>query len=110
MRRMMLFVAAVFVGSLGVLAGTAGAQTSPYVGGSTVVPATDPVTTVASAAVSPASAEVSPASTTAGALPVTGSDVAGLVGLSAILIAGGVVVLAVRRRTDHTPDALVAAS
>jgi LPXTG-motif cell wall-anchored protein len=107
MRRLMLVVGVVLIGSLGLLAQPAGAQaTSPYVGGSTVVPATDPVSTVAPAA---AAADVSPASTTQGSLPVTGSDVAGLVGIAVILIAAGTIVLIVRRRTDRKPAGLAAA-
>jgi LPXTG-motif cell wall-anchored protein len=110
MRKVMLLAGVLFVGLFGALALPAGAETvTPYVGGSTVVPNTDPVPTVAPAAVAAAPAEVSPASTTQGALPVTGADVAGLVALSAILIAGGVVVLLVRRRTDRLPDAVVTA-
>jgi LPXTG-motif cell wall-anchored protein len=93
----------VLVGSLGALAQPAGAQaTGAYAGASTSVPATDPQATVAADVVT-ASPQVEAATVSQGALPITGSDVIGLIGVAAVLIAAGAAVLVVRRRVDRTP-------
>jgi LPXTG-motif cell wall-anchored protein len=80
-----------------VLAQPAGAQsTDPYVGPTTIVSPTEPP-----ASVSPASqAQVAPATQSRGTLPVTGTDVAGLVGIAAALILIGGVAVMVRRRLE----------
>lgn len=82
------------------LAQPAAAQSNgAYVGRSTNVPATDPVTTrVATAAATPT------ATPTQGTLPLTGSDVVGLVSLGRVLVMVGATAIVVRRHIGRTTD------
>jgi LPXTG-motif cell wall-anchored protein len=105
MRKVMMVLGVlVMVGALGALAQPAGAEsTGAYTGASTSVAATDPQPTVAAADLVATDPQVQAATVSQGALPVTGSDVVGLVGLAAVLIAAGAGMLVVRRRADQTP-------
>jgi LPXTG-motif cell wall-anchored protein len=92
-----------FVGVGAFLAQPAAAQSvDPYVGPTTIVSPTEPPASVnptTAAQVDPA-AQVAPATQSQGTLPVTGSDVGGLVAIAAGLILIGGVALAVRRRLE----------